>query len=115
MSSQLQITGNFPVSGASPLPIQQFIDIVTAIGGVTPIALASGYNAFTIPAGTTIVMVVLPPGNSTGVTAKGPTGDTGIPLQPAGGVWLFMPASSVTTFGLTAAGVIASITRVYYI
>lgn len=70
---------------------------------VQPVALVSGANTITVPAGATGVSVLKPAGNSTTMTFKGVTGDTGVALHltdPDS----FSLASSVTSFVLTAGG-----------
>lgn len=113
MASQLAVQGSFAGTSAA-INIQSFITVNTPLNGVTTIALASGYNSITVPAGSTFALIVLPVGNATSVTLKGPTGDTGIALLPTG-VTLIQLANSVTTIGLTAGGAIAAITNIYFI
>lgn len=113
MASQLAIQGSFAGSAAA-INIQSFITAVTPLNAVTAVALASGYNAITVPAGSTFAFIVLPVGNAQTVTLKGPTGDTGIALLPTG-VTLIQLANSVTVLGLTAGGAIAAMTNIYFI
>lgn len=85
-------------------------------GSVTVQALASGFNTITLPAstGVTVTGVVIKPptGNTTTITLKGITGDTGVALHPTDPTTLAF-ASSVTTFGLTAGAAIQGV-RFYW-
>ena len=76
--------------------------------GAYLVNLSSGFNQITIPTGHTVygVDIYPPSGNTTTLTLKGLTGDTGIPLS------LTRPnritfASGATTFGLTTGGAMA--------
>lgn len=113
MASQLAIQGSFAGNGAA-INIQEFITVNTPLNGVTPIALASGFNLITVPPGTTFVGIALPPGNGVGVKLKHITGDDGIDLLPTG-FNLFQLSNTVTSIGLTAASAIAAITTLYFI
>ncbi len=114
---QLTITGSAPAPGNSgvAINIQISIDIPNPIGAVVRTALASGFNSFTIPTGTTIVIFQAPVGNATALTIKGITGDTGLLEQPAAGVFIFQPPSAQTTFGMTAGGAIAALSTITYL
>lgn len=114
---QLNITGIAPAAGGSGSAVQVNItlDIPTPIGGVVRTALASGFNSFTIPTGTTVVIFQAPVGNATALTIKGITGDTGLLLAPASGLFMFMPTAGQTTFGMTAGGAIAALSTITYL
>lgn len=114
MAYPLTISGNFPGVGGNGINIQTTINVVSPVGAITQIALASGFNSIAIPTGTTFYLIVLPAGNSTSVTLKGVTGDTGILLNPTGEN-LLMVTSGQTTIGLTAGGAIAALTAIYFI
>ena len=112
--SQLTISGNFS-NAIGQVGINFPIQVVNPVNQIQAISLASGLNTITIPTGTTFILVVLPTGNATSVTLKGVTGDTGIPIIPAGGAVLFTPAPADTTFVLTAGGAITPLTTIYFI
>lgn len=68
------------------------------------ITLASGANTITVPTGGTTpkaVTIVKPSGNTTSITFKGVTGDTGVRLHDTDPDSISLD-SSVTTFCLTA-------------
>lgn len=101
--SLLTIQGNFTAAGAGQLAVNIGIDIAAPVCAQQVAQLASGYNSFPIPSGTTIVIVRLPSANAQTIVVKGPTGDTGIPIN-ANGLVIFTPATGATTFGITAGG-----------
>lgn len=87
----------------------------SSAGSVQIVTLASGLNTITIPTGGTVptAVTILPPsGNTTSITLKGVTGDTGIALHLTDPTSLAL-ASSVTTFVLTAGASITGV-RLYY-
>lgn len=96
------LTGNRTASPATA----SFDD---AHGGVTLLDLSSGANTITIPTGATAALIVMPSTNTTGVTLKGVTGDTGLALAPAGWQLINWGASVPSTFVLTAAGAISNV------
>ena len=71
--------------------------------GSSLVNLASGFNTITLPTGHTVygVTITPPSGNTTTLTLKGVTGDTGIPLHLTKASSVSF-ASATTTFGLTA-------------
>lgn len=77
----------------------------TPIGSNLEQVLSSGDNSFTIPSGTTLIIVQLPLTNAVVTKLVGATSgaSTGTALLAAGGVALFQPAASQTTFVLNAA------------
>ena len=77
--------------------------------------LASGFNTITVPTGGSTVTsctIVPPAGNTTNITLKGVTGDTGIQLHDTDPSSVSLDAS-VTSFGLTAAAQITGV-RLYW-
>lgn len=112
--ANLTIQGVFPTA-AGQNTVSIVIPVASPGGQVLTPALASGFNAIAIPAGTTLIIVVLPVGNTQTVTLKGPTGDTGIPINKNTGVIMFMPDAADTTFGLTTGGAIAALTTIYFL
>jgi len=78
------------------------------------IDLDSGANTINIPEGGTPVSVtILPPsGNSTSITFKGVTGDTGVRIHNTDPTTIAIH-SSVTSFCLTAGGAITNL-RLYW-
>jgi len=75
-------------------------------------ALASGANTITVPSSTgvtvTSVTIVPPTGNTTSITLKGVTGDTGIALHLTDPTTIAI-ASSVTSFVLTTGAAIQAV------
>lgn len=101
--SLLNIQGSFTAAGAGQLAVNIGIDIPSPVCQQTVAQLSSGYNGFTIPTGTSIVIVRLPSANAQTIVVKGPSGDTGITISK-NGVVVFTPDVSATTFGITAGG-----------
>lgn len=85
-------------------------------GSVTVQTLSSGVNTITVPATTgvtvTAVTIVPPTGNSTSITLKGVTGDTGVRIHNTDPTTIAID-SSVTTFCLTAGADISAV-RFYW-
>ena len=83
---------------------------------VTVQTLSSGFNSVTVPSSTgvtvTAVTVVPPAGNTTSITVKGVTGDTGIRLHNTDPTSLSI-FSDVTAVGLTAGAAIQGV-RFYW-
>lgn len=76
--------------------------------------LASGFTAVPVPSGFTPVSVTIvpPSGNTTAITLKGVTGDTGIRLHDTDPTTIAIH-SGVTTIGLTTGAAIANV-RFYW-
>lgn len=74
--------------------------------------LSSGFNSITVPTGgssvPTSVTIQPPTANSTAITIKGVTGDTGIRIHNTDPTTIALH-SSVTTVGLTAGGAITGV------
>lgn len=64
--------------------------------------LSSGANTITVPTGATACTIIPPAGNTTSITLKGVSGDTGFRLHNTDPTTVALD-SSVTTFVLTAA------------
>ena len=79
-------------------------------GQVTYQDLSSGFNQIDVPSGGTPVSVTIvpPTGNTTSITLKGVTGDTGFRLHDTdpSSISLY---SSVTSIGLTTGGAISNV------
>lgn len=81
------------------------------------IGLANGFNAIKNPDTTNdrFFILVPPRGNTTGLTLKGVTGDTGLALNPNGPIVLSLPASSQpASVGITTTGAITGV-KVYWL
>lgn len=83
-----------------------------ASGAVTVQALSSGFNSVSVPASTgvtvTSVTIVPPAGNTTAITLKGVTGDTGLRLHDTDPTTIALH-SSLTAIGLTAGAAIQGV------
>jgi len=64
--------------------------------------LSSGANTITVPTGATACTIIPPAGNTTSITLKGVTGDTGIRIHDTDPTSIAID-DSVTDFVLTAA------------
>ena len=81
-------------------------------GSVTVQDLASGFNTITVPVATGVtvvsVTIVPPAANSTSITLKGVTGDTGIRIHNTDPTTIAIH-STVTSIGLTAGAAISGV------
>ena len=79
-------------------------------GQVTYQDLSSGFNQIDVPSGGTPVSVTIvpPTGNTTSITLKGVTGDTGIRIHDTDPTTVAIN-SSVTSIGLTTGGAITNV------
>lgn len=68
-------------------------------------ALSNGVTTLTVPTGALFLVIIPPTGSIITKTLKGVSGDTGIPLAPAGTSLLALPASPPATLVLTANGI----------
>lgn len=89
---------------------------VVSPGQVEVKSLSSGANSITVPTMTgfvpTAVTIVPPSGNTTSITFKGISGDTGIRIHNTDPTSIALD-SSVTTFVLTTGGAIVGV-RLYW-
>lgn len=100
------VTGTETISAASSAASPGQIEIKT---------LSSGANTITVPTGgaTVVCCVIVPPtGNTTSITLKGVSGDTGIRIHNTDPTSVAID-SSVTTFVLTTGGTITGV-RFYW-
>lgn len=84
-------------------------------GNIQIINLISGFNSIAVPTGgttPTAVTIIPPVSNSTQITLKGITGDTGIILHPTDHTVIALN-SAQATIGLTAAAAITGLTLMW--
>ena len=84
-------------------------------GSVEIKTLASGLNTITVPTGgsTVVAVTIVPPvGNTTSITLKGVTGDTGVRLHNTDPTTIAIDPST-TTFVLTTGGTVTGV-RLYW-
>lgn len=85
-------------------------------GAITIQALASGANTITVPTSTGVTVkactIAPPTGNTTSITLKGVTGDTGVQLHDTDPTTIAID-DSVTSFCLTAGAAIQGV-RFYW-
>lgn len=88
-------------------PVSTSVTLVAGLqdGQMTPLTLASGFNALTVPTGAQGVMIRLTAGALT-ITVKGVTGDTGVVLQSGTltTVPIILPLGTSPSIGLTTSG-----------
>ena len=99
------VTYSGTVNGVNPFEADSN---TTSPGMVQYIDLASGNNNITKPTGALGVTVVFPVGNTTIVTLKGTTADTGLAIHPTDPTSIGL-ASTVTTFVLSAASTLSAV------
>lgn len=89
---------------------------VASPGAITIQSLASGANTITVPTSTGVTVkactIVPPAGNTTTITLKGVTGDTGVQLHDTDPTTIAID-DSVTSFCLTAGAIIQGV-RLYW-
>lgn len=89
---------------------------VTSPGQMQVVTLASGANTITIPTGgstPTCCTILKPSGNTTSITLKGVTGDTGVRLHNTDPDSISVDISFQTTFVLTAGAQIVGVRLVW--
>ena len=100
---QISMTGDV-VAQASPAAAQN----TSAPGKVDLITLSNGANTITPPTGATGCTVIPPSTNTTSITFKGVTGDTGLRLHNTNPTVITLNAAT-DTFVLTAGAAITSV------
>lgn len=89
---------------------------VASPGSIEVQALASGANTITVPSSTGVTVtactVIPPSGNTTSITLKGVTGDTGIRLHNTDPTTIAI-YSDVTSFCLTAGAAIQGVRLIW--
>lgn len=97
-------------SGAVSINLQW--TIVTPVDSRSLLSLASGANTITVPAGATFLVISPPTTNTTiTLTLKGVTGDTGVQIAKATPTVLSL--GTVSTFCLTASGILAGVEFIF--
>jgi hypothetical protein len=100
----------------TPITIGPFTITPNAAGhfAVTSIQLANGVNTIAVPAWAAGCIILPDPANAVGMTLKGVTGDTGIPLDLTSPSLLNFPAVPPASFVLTSALVGATQTEILF-
>lgn len=108
-------TGSIPGGQANITP--QTIAGNIAIGEVLALALASGDNTITVPAGAVGVTVIPPFGNTTPIKYRTSLGvSPGEPINPGAGYLTHnFPATAPTTVILNAGSAVGPFTQVWFI
>ena len=106
-SISVAYSGDESAVGAGTGPVQSTNSDAPSAGAYL-VNLSSGFNTITLPTGKTVygVDIYPPSGNTTTLTLKGITGDTGVALHLTKPTSIAF-ASSVTTFGITTGGAMA--------
>lgn len=81
------------------------VPVLVGVDAALTLTAFSGFQAVAVPAGATGCVISPPAGNVVGLTLKGITGDTGIPMHLTNPQVLTF-ASGVTTFGITSASLL---------
>lgn len=92
------------------------ITCANSIGAIQDLSFGSAtFISVTPPPGSTSCTITPPVGNLVGLTLKGVTGDTGIPIQPNQPLVITF-ANTVTpaNFGLTSAGAISGVVELSF-
>jgi hypothetical protein len=117
MAGQVLISGQLTgTAAASVINVGPFTIAGNAANNfqVTNVTLASGANTITVPSWAVGCIINPSVTNTTGMTLKGVTGDTGVPLDPSGPTLLNFPSSPGASFVLTAASLFTTITEVIF-
>lgn len=116
MAGQLTIGGLLTGLPMGSINLPPITISANAAGNLTStsITLASGFNSITVPSWAVGCLIIPNVTNAVGMTLKGVTGDTGIPLDLTGPSLINFPASPPATIGLTSAGAGATITDVVF-
>ena len=99
---QVSMSGDV-VAQASPAATAN----TSAPGELRTITLANGFSTITPPTGATGAVLIPPSANTTSITFKGVTGDTGYRLHNTNPSFITLNAASAT-FGLTVGAEITS-------
>jgi hypothetical protein len=77
------------------------------VAGLPPssFTLAVGFNTIPVPAAALGVVIVPQTGSVATKTLKGVTGDTGVPISPAGNCVLTWTAAQVASLGITSSAI----------
>jgi hypothetical protein len=103
-----EITFDGDVVGAE---ILEAADNLVSPGSIEIKTLASGFTSISVPTGgstVTACTIVPPAGNSTSITLKGVTGDTGIRIHNTDPTTIAIH-SSVTAIGITTGAIITGV------
>ena len=116
------MAGNLTISGTQSAIPSGSRAFNIAIGGplsnneaTTNVALASGANTITVPAGATGVIIIPPSANTQTLILKGVTGDTGVGISPTQPTLIMFSTSAPASFVITAGGAIAAETAFIFI
>jgi hypothetical protein len=111
-TATLAIQLTLSATSDEPLPLDQIINNYSPSADVTVTTASATFQAFTtlspsITANSRGVVLIPPAGNTTVITLKGVTGDTGFLLHPNGIAVLPFSAAGVPTSGiLTASSIV---------
>jgi hypothetical protein len=106
-SAQVTITGlkQYLPSGQDTLGPLIIFNPSSAPGDAA-VALVTGNNTILVPSSTLVSCVIIPPTtNTTAITAKGASGDTGLPLNPGNPTLYSFPPGTASFILNAAAGV----------
>jgi len=97
-----------------PLPLDQMLNNYCPNTDVTVTTASATFQAFTtldpgITSNSRGVIIIPPYGNATGITLKGVTGDTGMPINPNGIAVIPFPSGGAPTSGITTASAITGL------
>ncbi len=102
-----------------PLPLDQIINNYSPSADVTVTTASATFQAFTtlspsITANTRGVLLIPPAGNSTAITLKGITGDTGLPVNANGVIFIPFASGGAPTSGITTASAITGLRMISF-
>src|SRR5258708_6678114 len=101
-TATLTITGTMTggITGSEVFAQNSFTN-TAAVEYVQPVSLSNGANTITVPAGSKGFYLITAAGNTSVITLKGLTGDTGIAIAPAGIVAMQFASSPPANFVIT--------------
>ena len=105
-TARVSLNAILTAEGFDALPFDIWISSYSPSNDTT-VNLSSGFNALTSPDTTNVrFFCLIPPrGNSTSITLKGVTGDTGLGINPNGFIFL-APVSGIASVGITTGSAI---------
>jgi hypothetical protein len=114
VTAALTLTGTITGLPGGSETVSLTLNNSAASGQTQFVTLASGFQTVSVPAGAVWCIVVPPAGNTTSITLKGITGDTGVVLHPSQPSIIAL-GSSQTTIGITAGAGFSSPTEFLFI
>lgn len=97
-----------------PVPLDKWLSNYSPSADVTVTTAVATFQTIatlvpSLDANARMIIIIPPIGNSTAITLKGISGDTGVPLHPNGIAVLAVPSGGAPTWGITTAAAIVAV------